>query len=167
MSGENKKGYAMFMSDKFIGRSKPVIVVCYDTSNMHRWFGRWVVITDDFIQCSFSRECSIKSDGEHALTDFIQPEWMIEELRKQAEGFFNFELQNKHQQLWKDLFYSAHPPTFVQVTSTDVKGQIFRAAFFSETIALAIFKDFSKRCGNKEVFDMIDAAAKFKVSIEL
>lgn len=167
MAAEDKKGYSVFVADKIIGRNTPVIIACYNASDMHRWRGRWVVVTDDFIQCTLSRECSVRSDEDHALTEFIQPEWLIDELRKQAEGFFNLELQTKHHELWKDLFYSAHPPKFVEVALADAKSHIFRVAFFSESIASAILKHFAARCGNKEVSDMIDAGSKCKVAIEL
>jgi hypothetical protein len=160
-------GYSVYVADKFIGRSRPVIIACYNTSSLHHWVGRWIVVTDDFIQCTFSRDCNVRSDGDHTLTDFVLPEWMSEELLVQAEGLFNQELQSKHHELWKDLYNSAHPPKFVKLDGDEAKSQIFRLAFFGETVARGILKHFGTRCGNEDVAKWIKAGENFKVATGL
>jgi hypothetical protein len=167
MTDQGPKGYSVFVADKIIGRNKPVIVICYNASGLHQWNGRWVVITDDFIQASMSRHCDLRSDGEHVLSDFLNPQMFIDQLRGQAEGHFNLELHDKHPALWKDLFSSSQPPKFIELTPDEEKTQIFRLAFFSETVALAILDHFSKVCGISEVTKMIEAGRKFKIDTGL
>jgi len=159
-----EKGYSVYVADKFIGRTRPVIIACHNTSNVHHWSGRWIVVADDSIQCTFTRDCSLRSDGDHSLPDFLSPEWMPEELLKQAEGAFYQELQAKQHELWKDLYNSAHPPTFVKLEGEDAKSQIFRLAFFGETVARGFLKHFGSVCGNEDVTKWIKAGENFKVA---
>jgi hypothetical protein len=164
---DDNSNYVVFAADKFIGRSKPIIIVCYNTSNPRHWMGQWIVITDDEIQCSLTTGFDLGKDQDYELQMFLTPEQMLDQVASQAEGFFWQKFQTKHAVLWTRMFESNYPPRFLRLDEADGKSAIFRMLFVSQKSANNTIRDFGSRCGNKELAKFIEVGSSFKVSFGL
>jgi hypothetical protein len=160
----NDSSYAVFVADKFIGRSKPMIVVCYNTSNPHHWTGRWFVITADELQCTQSADFNLGPSEEYELKSFMTPEQLVDQVASTAEGLFWQAFEAKHPTLWTRFFESNYPPRFLRLDEADGKNAIFRMLFASQQTARDAIREFGSRCGDKDLAKSIEVVSQFKVS---